>query len=78
MGSVSESRERSLRGKRRMPTKGLGVSWGLEWKISRVKRDSSGSSERGRRKRSFQTGRVEPESSDLVERRRSGSTQKMA
>lgn len=69
---------RSLSGTRRVPTKGLGVSEGLEWKISRVRTDSWRERVIGRVNRSFQTGRVEPESSDLVARRRSGSTQKTA
>ncbi|MFS7958157.1 hypothetical protein Hanom_Chr07g00674871 [Helianthus anomalus] len=62
-------------GIRRVPTKGLGVSEGLEWKISRVSMVGGGGS--GMRKRSFQTGLVELESSDLVARRWLGSSQKM-
>ncbi|PRQ51205.1 hypothetical protein RchiOBHm_Chr2g0141801 [Rosa chinensis] len=57
---------RSLRGRWRGPTKGL------EWKISRVRKESWREKQKGRAKRSFQTDRVELESSDLVARRRSG------
>lgn len=69
---------RSLSGTRRVPTKGLGVSEGLEWKISRVRKESWRGRVSGTVNRSFQTGRVEPESSDLVASRRSESTQKTA
>ncbi|KAJ0906144.1 hypothetical protein HanPSC8_Chr07g0302131 [Helianthus annuus] len=64
-------------GIRRVPTKGLGVSEGLEWKISRVSMVGVGGGGSGMRKRSFQTGLVELESSDLVARRWLGSSQKM-
>lgn len=60
-------------GRRKVPTKGLGVSEGLEWNISRVRTAVDGDEGRGMRKRSFQMGLVELESSDLVARRRSGS-----
>lgn len=65
-------------GTRRVPTKGFGVSEGLEWKISRVRMAVDGEEGIGMRNRSFQTGLVELESSDFVARRRSGSSQKMA
>lgn len=60
-------------GTRRDPTKGFGVSEGLEWKISMVKKASAREVERGRVKVSFQTGLVDPCSSGRVERRRLGS-----
>lgn len=61
-----------------MPTRGLGVSLGLEWKISRVRKESRRAKVRGSVNRSFQTGRVEPDSSDFVESLLLGSTQKTA
>jgi hypothetical protein len=61
-----------------VPTRGLGVSLGLEWKISRVRKESRRAKVRGSVNRSFQTGRVEPDSSDFVESLRLGSTQKTA
>ena len=69
---------RSLSGTRRVPTKGLGVSDGLEWKISSVRNESWRGRLRGSVNRSFQTGRVDPASSDLVASLLSGSTQNTA
>lgn len=62
----------------REPTKGLGVSDALEWKISRDRKASGRGEVMERRNRWFQTGLVLPESSDLVVSLWSGSTQKMA
>lgn len=50
----------------REPTKGLGVSEALEWKISRERKASEIGQVIGRRNRWFQMGLVLPESSDLV------------
>lgn len=74
----SSSLGKSSIGTRRVPTKGFGVSDGLEWKISRVRTAAAGEERRGMTNRSFHTGLVELESSDFVARRRSGSSQKMA
>lgn len=51
----------------------------MEWKISRFRTESSREEETtGRVNLSFQTGRVEPQSSGLVASLRSGSSQKTA
>lgn len=72
----SAGSERPSSRARRVAMTGFGDSDSTEWKMSGKKMDAWREGVKGRTKRSFHTGRVDLESSDLGEMRLLGSTQK--